>query len=275
MIKTEDFKFDTDFTLITGACGGLGKAFVTKCAENSENLLLTGTSEKKLSALYNEISERFNNLKILTYVCDLANRENRKGLLEFISKEKITITRLINNAGVIIEGDIDRFSDEEIENAIQVNCIGTVDLTKKLLKVRDRTRKFEILTVSSIASSYPIPHMAVYAATKSFLVSMMTALSVEYKNERVVFTTVCPGGMATTQAMKDSIKSMGIGGKLSTIPVSKVAEGSLKALKRKKKIYVPGLFNKFLVFISKPFTKSFLARQSGRFYKKSQKKRNF
>ena len=275
MIKTEDFKFDTDFTLITGACGGLGKAFVTKCAENSENLLLTGTSEKKLSALYNEISERFNNLKILTYVCDLANRENRKGLLEFISKEKITITRLINNAGVIIEGDIDRFSDEEIENAIQVNCIGTVDLTKKLLKVRDRTRKFEILTVSSIASSYPIPHMAVYAATKSFLVSMMTALSVEYKNERVVFTTVCPGGMATTQAMKDSIKSMGIGGKLSTIPVSKVAEGSLKALKRKKKIYVPGLFNKFLVFISKPFTKSFLARQSGRFYRKSQKKRNF
>lgn len=275
MIKTEDFKFDTDFTLITGACGGLGKAFVTKCAENSENLLLAGTSEKKLSALYNEISERFNNLKILTYVCDLANRENRKGLLEFISKEKITITRLINNAGVIIEGDIDRFSDEEIENAIQVNCIGTVDLTKKLLKVRDRTRKFEILTVSSIASSYPIPHMAVYAATKSFLVSMMTALSVEYKNERVVFTTVCPGGMATTQAMKDSIKSMGIGGKLSTIPVSKVAEGSLKALKRKKKIYVPGLFNKFLVFISKPFTKSFLARQSGRIYRKSQKKRNF
>ena len=102
---------------------------------------------------------------------------------------------------------------------------------------------------------------------------MMTALAYEYKKKNVVFTTICPGGMATTKAMQESIKSMGLGGKLSTVSTDKVAKIALKALKRKKKIVVPGFFNRILVFFSKIFSKSFTARQSGNVYYKSQKKR--
>jgi short-subunit dehydrogenase len=117
--------------------------------------------------------------------------------------------------------------------------------------------------------------MAVYAATKAFLVSMMTSLAVEFKKTNVVFTNVCPGGMATNDAMKESIKSMGLGGKLSTLSSDKVAKIALKALKRKKKNVVTGGFNKFLVLISKPFSKSFLAKSTGKIWKKSQAKRGF
>lgn len=264
-----------NYTLITGACGGLGRAFVEECAKAKENLVLVGTSQKKLDLLLKDFEVLFKEIEIKTFVCDLGKGESRNKLVDFLKAEKIDIVKLINNAGVIIEGDMLRFSDEEIAGAIEVNCIGTLDLTKKLIERRNKDKKFEVLTIASQAAFQPIPHMAVYAATKSFLLSMMTALSEELKKENVVITTTCPSGMATTEAMKESIKSMGINGKLTTLPVSKVAKISLKALRHKKKIVVPGKFNKFVEVVSRPFSKGFLAKTTGKMWSKSQAKRNF
>ena len=121
----------------------------------------------------------------------------------------------------------------------------------------------------------PIPHMGVYAATKSFLLSIMTAIAIELKDKNVAVTTSCPSGMATTDAMKESIKSMGLNGKLTTLSAIKVAKISLKALKKKKIIVVPGAFNKFVEAVSRPFTQTFLAKTTGKMWKKSQAKRHF
>ena len=262
-------------TLITGACGGLGKSFVKLCAQEKRNLLLTGTSQKKLDALKEELRDLFANIEVITFVLDLGKLEDRENLVKFIKEKDIKINRLINNAGVIIEGDMMRFEDAEIIKAIEVNCIGTLDLTKKLLNIRDENIKFEVLTVASVAANYPIPHMAVYSATKAFLVSMFTSLAVEFKHTNVVFTNVCPGGMATNDAMKESIKSMGLGGKLSTVSTDKVAKVALKALNKGKTNVTPGFFNKVLVLLSKPFSKKFMAKNSGKIYAKSQSKRGF
>ena len=263
------------YTLITGACGGLGRAFVEQCADAKENLVLVGTSQKKLNGLVSDFADKFKDLKIETCVCNLGKSEDRKALVEILDKKQIKVSKLINNAGVIIEGDLLRFSDEEISNAVEVNCIGTLDLTKKLLQRRDETELFEVLTVASQAAFQPIPHMGVYAATKSFLLSIMTAIAIEMKDKNVVVTTSCPSGMATTDAMKESIKSMGLNGKLTTLSAIKVAKISLKALKKKKMIVIPGAFNKFVEAVSRPFTQTFLAKTTGKMWKKSQAKRNF
>lgn len=264
-----------NYTLITGACGGLGKAFVKILAENKENLVLVGTSEKKLQALVEEYRDLFFDLSIKTIVCNLAKLKDRETLIESLKKDEIVVNKLINNAGVIIEGDLLKFKDEEISNAVEVNCIGTLDLTKKIIEVRDESQKLEILTVASQAAFQPIPHMAVYAATKSFLVSMMTALSVELKDKNIVFTTSCPSGMATTQEMKDSIESMGFKGKITTLSTEKVAKISLKALKKKKAVVIPGVVNKLVGIFSKFCSYHGLAKTTGKMWKKSQKKRNF
>ena len=268
-----------NYTLITGACGGLGKSFVKLCLKNKENLLITGTSEKKieilLEELKNEFGDEFKNLDIKSVVCDLSKKANRENLIKFIIENNICINKLINNAGLIIEGDLLRFEDDEILKAIEINCVGTLDLTQKIIKIRDENQKLEILNVASVAAYYPIPHMAVYAATKALLISIMTALSVELKNKNIVICNVCPGGMATSDAMKASIKSMGIGGKLSTLSTDKVAKIALKALKKKKANVVPGFFNKVLAFLSRLFSKKFMAKSSGKIYAKSQAKRNF
>lgn len=266
---------NNDFTLLTGACGGLGTAFVKELAKKGENLLLTATSQDKLSNLIENNRELFRDIKVKTFICDLALGEDRENLVKMILSERINIIRLINNAGVIIEGKLDNFSDSEIEKTIMVNCVGTLDLTKKILNIRDKDKLFEVLTVSSLAYNFPIPYMAVYSATKSFLVSVMTALSVEYKNENVTFSTVCPSGMPTTPAMKESIDSMGLGGRLTSHSPEVVAKKALKGLSKKKKIVVIGGFNKLLLLISKPFSKPFLSKITGRIWKKSQNKRNF
>ncbi len=261
------------YTLITGACGGLGRAFVAECARNQENLILVGTNQKKLDALLGDFKDEFKEIEVRTFVCNLASQENRNALVYYINENAFEISKLINNAGVIIEGDLLKTDDEKILNAIEVNCVGTLDLTQKIIKSRKNNEKLEILTVSSMASGYPIPHMAVYAATKAFLTSMMTALSVELKDKNVVISTVCPSGMATTEEMKKSIESMGFSGKLTTLPVERVAKVALKGLKRKKKVVIPGGFNKLVAFFSKPFTCSYLAKTTGKIWKKSQSKR--
>ena len=262
-------------TLITGACGGLGREFVKLLAEKKENLVLVGTSEEKLSTLLEDFKSEFEGLFIKTMVCDLSKRQSRENLVREISKEGLSINKLINNAGVIIEGDVQRFSNEEIEKAIQVNCIGTLELTKMLFEQRNEGLKFEILTVSSQAAFQPMPHMGIYAATKSFLTSIMTALKVEWKDKNVVVTTVCPSGMATNKEMRESIEAMGFRGKITTLPAEKVAKIALKALKKKKAIVVPGVINKFIYFISKLCTPCFLAKITGNMWKKSQQKRGF
>ena len=274
-ILGNEYNFEKCYTLITGACGGLGRAFVSECAKMKENLILIGTSEKKLESLMSEFSSKFNGIFVRTFVCDLSKPDDIKNLTQKLADENLVVNKLINNAGIIMEGDFEKFSDDEIQKTIMVNCSGTVDLTKKLIKARNKSLRFEVLTVSSVAAYYPIPHMALYAATKSFLLSLMTALADEYKNQNIVFTTVCPGAMKTNDAMKESIKSMGLGGKLSCVSTEKVARKSLRALRRKKRILVPGFFNKLLVLFSKLFSKKILSKSSGKIYKKSQEKRKF
>lgn len=263
------------YTLITGACGGLGKALVAECAKAKENLILSGTSEKKLSALLNDFAKEFEGIKVKTVVCDLGKQEDRQHLIEQIKKQNLCVSKLVNNAGVIIEGDYDKFENEELINAIEVNCVGTLWLTKTLIDMRDKSEKFEVLTICSQSAFQPIPHMSIYAATKSFLLSAMVGYAEEMKDKNVIITTSCPSGMATTEAMKESIKSMGINGKLTTLPVEKVAKSSFKALKKRKKIVIPGRFNKFVEVVSRPFSKAFLAKTTGNMWKKSQAKRGF
>lgn len=262
-------------TLITGACGGLGRAFVKILAEKKENLVLTGTSQEKLDILLKDLKSELDGVFVKTIVCDLSKMQHRENLIQEIKKSKIVVNKLINNAGVIIEGDLLRFSNEDIEKTVMVNCIGTVELSKMIVENRDENQKLEILTVSSQASFQPIPHMAIYSATKSFLTSMMLALKVEWKNKNIVVTTVCPSGMATNKEMIESIKSMGFNGKITTLPVERVAKCALKALKKKKAVVIPGIMNKIIYFFSKFCSPYFLAKTTGKIWKKSQQKRGF
>lgn len=262
-------------TLITGATGGLGRAFVYECANRGHDLVLTGSNAQKLDTIVADVKKDFPALKVDYKTCDLSKEQERKDFFEFLKANKIRIDFLINNAGYITEGEFLSHSDEEILKVVRVNCEGTIDFTQKTIKNRDKDRPLYVLTVASLAGYYPMPYMGIYSATKAFLKNMMIALRNELKDKNVFITTICPSGIPTTDAMKEAIKAQGAGGKMTMSLPEDVARLGVKATFKKKAVVVPKAINKFILFISKFCSDKTLAKIVGKRWKKSQEKRNF
>lgn len=262
------------YCLVTGATGGLGSAFARKLVKENKNLIITGTKQEKLDAIKAELESINGNVCVETFECDLSSEQSRKKFFDYILEQKFELEMLVNNAGYITEGAVAEVSKDSLMSAIRVNCEGTVDLTKFVVDNHTDGEKLNILTVASLAGFYPMPYMAIYAATKSFLLSFMTALRVEVKNKNIIVSTVVPSGIYTTKAMKDAIASQGVGGKLSSMSPEKIASIALCGAKKGKSIIIPGCFNKFTKFISNFVTYNGLARVVGKRWRKSQKKRN-
>lgn len=263
--------------LITGATGGLGKAYTYELASRGYDLMLSATKQSRLEELAAEVRKKHENIRVFCKEADLSSQQSRENLVLFLKENEknnnITVDTLVNNAGSILEMSFLGCTNEEILTAVRVNAEGTLDLTHKILSERNVEKKFFVLFVSSMASFYPMPQMATYAATKALITSFSVALREELICNNVNVSCVCPGSMATNQAMIDSIKSQGLGGKLSLVSVEKVAKKSINAMLKNKAICVPGFFNKFLHVISKITPRKTQAAFAGRRWRKCEAKR--
>lgn len=235
------------YTFISGATGGIGKAYAIKYATLSENLFLTGRDNGKLQELKRELSLINPNIKIEYCSCHIDSELERKVMLSFIDKEGITFNRIINVAGVDIQKPFCEYTEEKVLMQIRVNVEATIFLTHALLKRGEVT---EILTISSMSGVTPMPNFALYSATKAMLTNFFSSLRLELKG-KVKVTTVLPGGVYTRPDIVQDIKGQGLWGKLSAKKPEFVVRKSLKALKKNKAVYVPGFFNKLLYFIMK------------------------
>lgn len=238
-----------NFTFISGATGGIGKAFSISCAKRGYNLFLTGRSQNKLDALTEELKVLNGDIKIVTCPCDLTSKEDRDNMLAVIDNAGITFNRIINVAGVDIQKAFMDYTSEKVLFQIRVNVEATVTLTHALLNRREK--ECEVIDISSMSGASPMPYFALYSATKAMLTNFFTSLHVELKKQGVKVTVVLPGGVYTRPDIIEDIKGQGIWGKLSSKSPEFVAEKSLKAVKKNKTKYIPGGFNKFLNFIMK------------------------
>lgn len=260
-------------TILTGATGGLGRAFAKTLCENQQNILITGTSEEKLIALKKELNERHPSIQILYKSCDLKSEEDIDGLVKYIQSLDFSPQMLINNAGYITEGSIQEVPNESLLDCIKVNCLGTISLTKKILDIRDTRDAFRIINVTSMAGLYPMPYMAIYSSTKAMLNNFMTALRYEYRDKKVKVLIVEPGAIPTTIDMQKAIQSQGLKGRLSAVSPEIIAKNAYAKSLKNKKTYIPGFFNKFTVFISNFVTTNFKCKMAGKMWRKSQNKR--
>lgn len=236
------------YTYISGACGGIGKAFTYSCAKKGYDLFLTGRSEARLTALKDEISADFN-VNIITFPCDLTSETSRSQMFDFIAEKGVKFDRIINVAGVDTQKPFVSYTQAKLLFQIRVNAESTAAVTLGLLPYKESA--LEIITISSMSGVSPMPYFAVYSATKAMLTNLFTSLHYELKKDGVKVTTVLPGGVPTRDDIIADIKGQGLWGKLSSKPASFVAEKSLKAVKKNKIKYIPGFFNKFLNFTMK------------------------
>lgn len=235
--------------LVTGAASGLGYEFSKLLAKDSYDLILIDIDEFKLNDSRQKIEEH-HSVKVNTITCDLRTHDIAASIYEKVKNENIDV--LINNAGIGLFGFFSETDWEIEESMIQMHVFTMTHLTKLILKEMIGRGRGKILNVSSLAAIQPGgPLMAVYFATKAYILSFSEALANEVKGTGVTVTVLCPGQTKTnfenTAAINSHTKVSKI--KAFTADPVKVALYGYNAMKAGKTTAIPGIVNKLIVLL--------------------------
>lgn len=256
-------------TLISGASGFIGKAFLKNLInEKNTSFLITGRSIEKLNRVRAEMLTKNPNAIIEIYPADLTSSIERKKLFAFADEKGLKFNRLINVAGVDTQKAFTKYDENKLLFQIRVNFEATLSLTLAFLK---RAVGYpEVLTISSMCGTMPMPYFAVYSSTKSGLLNFFTALSYEMKGKAKI-TTVLPGSVETRPDIVEDIKKQGLTGRLSKKSPDYVVKKSLVALRKGKRIFVPGFYNKLLFFFTRIIPQNIAIKIVTKKFKKKEK----
>jgi hypothetical protein len=183
--------------LITGASGGIGEEFAYQFAHRGANLVLVARRLEKLEELRTTILERHPAITVDVLPADLSVPGSAAAVYDEVDQLGRHVDVLINNAGIGLHG---KFASQDADaNAaqIQLNCGTLVELTARFLPAMTEAGRGVIINVASTAAFQPTPSMAVYGATKAFVLSFTEALWQEAKGTGVRVLTLCPGATET------------------------------------------------------------------------------
>lgn len=259
------------FVLITGAAGGLGKAFAVECASRGWNLFLTDIRKELLEEL-SEALKRTNNIDIVWYASDLTSHASREELFQYIRENNINFWSFINVAGLDYEGTFSKRSSSQIRDILRLNIGANLEVTYEILKHKDTEKRFRIINVSSLAAFYPMPEKAMYAASKRFLLDFSLALREEIRHIGGTVTALCPGGLPTTEGSIRGINAQGLMGRLATKNVGFVAAKTIDKALKGQAIYIPGFLNQVLKAAGSLVSPIIVARLIGRRWEEARRK---
>lgn len=233
----------TTYTLITGASGGIGHDLALLAAADGKNLVLVARSVDKLEKLAETIKQNYK-VEVISIDVDLSDETGVNSLISTIDKQGIQIDTLINNAGFGDFGDFAKADLAKNMEMIRLNVSALTHLSHFALQAMIKTGKGKIMNVASTAAFMPGPGMAVYYASKAYVLSFSEALTRELKGSGITVTTLCPGPTDT-----DFASSAGLGKSLMhrMLPPAtsmQVAKAGYKAMMNGKAIEIPGLMNK-------------------------------
>ncbi len=222
--------------IITGASGGIGKAFVRELAnEPLDEIWVIGRNGERLLQLKKEFGQ-----KIIPLCKDLTETDDLISISNFLKEKPPSVLWLINNAGIAKMAHTVDFSAAEINKTIDLNCKAPCTLINICFPYFEKGSK--ILNVCSASAFQPVPHLNLYAATKAFERSYSRALNAEFKTYRITVTAVCPGWVDTEMLSKElngkKVKFPGI------VAPEKVAKKAIKDAKKGKDMSVCSLYVK-------------------------------
>ena len=231
--------------LVTGASGGLGGAFALQAARSGWNLVLVDLPGTGLREVGRRL-ERVYRVQTQCLEMDIADRMARERLRDWIEGSFIDLELLVNNAGTGSQGIFESSPLARMGASIDVNVQATMQMTYLLLPTLRKGSRSVILNVASLAAFYPMPVLAVYAATKSFILNFSLALRAELAGTGVTVSALCPAGMMTSRETADAVRAQGVMGRITTWEPERVAAVALRQAMRGKAIIVPGMFNNLL-----------------------------
>ena len=244
---------DNCSAVITGASSGIGREFARQLAARAKFLVLIARRRDRLEQLRTELVARNPALRVEVRQADLSNLEQTMQLATLLTNEPIDF--LINNAGL---GDHGSFAtadpvhvNEQVQ--VQVNVLALTALTRALLPRMIAQKRGAILNVSSSAGFLPLPGIAAYAATKTYVTSFSEAIRAETRGCGITVTALCPGPVDTEFAEVANRESRGEKPRsgLMHVAVEKVAQAGLRAIEQDKALIIPGLAMKIVMAITR------------------------
>jgi hypothetical protein len=256
--------------LVTGASAGIGGEFVKLLAEKGHDLVLVSRNEEKLRPLAEELSAR-HTVRVETIPIDLSIAGAPEHVASQLKSKAIEVDILVNNAG---SGTFGPFAESDPVAGlaqIQVNVVALTHLTRLLLPPMIARGRGRILNVASTAAFQPGPLMAVYYATKAYVLSFSEALANELKGTGVTVTCLCPGPTRTEFMDRAGVGTGGILQKKGVVmEAAEVARRGYNGMMKGRRLVIPGVMNKLLAHATRLGTRSLNATIVRRFHESIQ-----
>jgi short-subunit dehydrogenase len=228
--------------LITGASNGIGLELAKFHALKGGDLVLVARNKSKLDELKTELEKKYK-ISVCTIGKDLSDAKSAQEVYDQTTRQNIQVDYLINNAGF---GDFGMFAESDLEKQLQminVNITALTGLTHLYLTGMIKRRSGKILNVASTAAFQPGPTMAVYYATKAYVLHFSEAIANELKDSGVTVTALCPGATESGfQSAAEMQESKLVKGK--KLPSAKeVALYGYKAMMNNRTVAIHGIMN--------------------------------
>jgi len=255
-----------EYALITGASKGIGKAIAISLARSGYHLLLVARSESELQLLSQSIEQEY---KVQAHYlsADLSLSTSAARIKEWCTGITSDLFILINNAGYGLWADFEVLSLPEQLNMLRLNIDAVIELTYHLLPILRKQKQAYILNISSTAAYQAVPTLALYAASKSFILSYSRALRYELKDSPVAVSCLCPGPTATGFSSRAGMDALAELAEKFNMTPENVAETGLKGMFKKKAEIIPGFLNKVSVFGTWLLPKSLIESITAGLYK--------
>jgi uncharacterized protein len=228
--------------LVTGASSGLGLELATIAARDGHDLVLVARRRDRLESIGKGLREEFG-AAVTIIVRDLAESEAARVVTQEVEARGLSVDLLVNNAGLGVHGPFAEAPLDKELAMIRVNLVALTELTKRVLPGMIARGRGRILNVASTAAFQPGPLMAVYYATKAYVLSFSEAIASEVAGSGVTVTALCPGPTRTEFGKAAGMLET----RLFRSPLVKdarsVAEAGYRGMKRGRRVVIPGIGN--------------------------------
>lgn len=234
------------YALITGATSGIGEALAKEFAKAGHPLILIGRRAEALEMLARNLA--CYQVKIYCCKVDLCNEGAIDRFEDWMRQEGLVLRFLVNNAGIGQFGEFTSYPYEKDRTMLETNILGLTKLTKCLLPYMQKGG--QILQVASTAAYGPGPYMAVYYASKAYVLSLGIALRNELKSQGIGVSVLCPGPTNTPFVSLAQMKKSPLAAKCAMSPEA-VAAVAFKGMMRNQGIIIPGKINQLATWVMK------------------------
>lgn len=231
--------------LITGASSGIGLELAHLFAHDGYRLVLVARNRGALRELGDDLQSRYN-VTVRIAPKDLAHPASPAELYQELQEAGIVLDVLVNNAGFGAAGAFLKTNWNDEAEMLQVNIVALTHLTKLFLP-QIRAREGKLLNVASTAAFQPGPFMAVYYASKAFVLSFTEALAEELLGTGATVTCLCPGPVKTNFQKRAYLQGTAMMNSPLTVDVREVARIGYEGMKQGRRIVIPGWKNRMLV----------------------------